>query len=345
MLTLLPVSMGRMTVKDDDIASASDPRQIALFREETEDCDSVGPRKRLSDFVKRPKSDRKEGDLPSPEQELIVATSGGKDSAAMALWLKFESGLPNTMRFIFNNTGHEHPLTLGYLNTLGDAIGQEIEEAPVQYTFLELAIKKKRFPSSMTRFCTEQLKILPMQRWMNDQDFVDPVICQGVRAEESARRAKMPVWDDTLGDFGNFYDIWRPILRWSTDEVFAIHKRHDLEPNPLYKMGAGRVGCWPCIHVGLPELRNAFLRDDGLLDRLRHMEAEVGKASPRGIATIFRPNYVPERFHDAVDPKSGKTICTIDAVHAYLMGTDNLSLFNNGEDDPPACMSQYGLCE
>ena len=33
-----------------------------------------------------------------PEQTLIVATSGGKDSAAMALWLKFESGLPNPRR-------------------------------------------------------------------------------------------------------------------------------------------------------------------------------------------------------------------------------------------------------
>ena len=314
-----------------------DPHQTALFKEAPRDCDPPEP-------AKSPKTDRKDGDLPDPEQELVVATSGGKDSAAMALWLKFESGLPNPMRFVFNDTGHEHPLTLEYLGTLSEAIGQEIEKAPAQYTFLELAIKKKRFPSSMARFCTEQLKVLPMQRWMNDQSFVNPAICQGVRAEESARRAKMTFWDNTLGDFGNFYDIWRPILRWKTDEVFAIHKRHDLEPNPLYKMGAGRVGCWPCVHVGLTELRNAFRRDTDLLDRLRHMETEVGKASPREIATIFRPNFIPERFHDAIDPVSGKTICTIDAVHAYLMGTDNLPLFDDNED-MPTCMSQYGLCE
>tara|TARA_Y100000310_G_scaffold85054_1_gene81901 strand:- start:171 stop:1166 length:996 start_codon:yes stop_codon:yes gene_type:complete len=329
---------------DDDIVLTSDPRQIGLFMEEMEDCDAFESTTQPSSIIKRPKNNRKEGDLPSPDQELVVATSGGKDSAAMALWLRFESGLPNPMHFVFNNTGHEHPFTLGYLKTLGDVLGQEVEEAPAQYTFLELAIKKKRFPSSMTRFCTEHLKILPMQRWIAEQNLIDPVICQGVRAEESARRAKMPVWDNTLGDFGNFYDIWRPVLRWSVEEVFAIHKRHDLEPNPLYKMGAGRVGCWPCIHVGLGELRNAFRRDADLLDRLRHMEAEVGKASPRGIATIFRPNFVPERFHDAVDSVSGKTICTIDAVHAYLMGTDNLTLFDDDED-VPTCMSQYGLCE
>ena len=352
MLTLLPVNMERTTVKDDDIASANDPRQIALFREETEDCDSVGPRKRLSDFVNRPKSDRAEDDLPDPEQELIVATSGGKDSAAMALWLKFESGLPNPMRFVFNDTGHEHLLTHQFLEMLADKIGQPIERSEAKYDFLSLAKHKGRFPSAKARFCTTELKVLPMQRWIESEDLQDPVLCQGIRAGESERRSKMTVWDDTLGDFGGHYDIWRPILRWSIDDVFAIHKRHDLKPNKLYLLGAGRVGCWPCIHVRKGELRNAFRRDPGLLERLSEYERQVREENisrgRRPDATFLEPDYTPIRFHDGRgETKDGRkyTYASIEATHAYLMGTDNLSLFEDGEDDPPACMSQYGLCE
>ena len=164
------------------------------------------------------------GHLPDPDQTLIVATSGGKDSAAMALWLKFDSALPNPLRFVFNDTGHEHPLTLQWIDeTLAPALGQPIERTPAKFTFKSLCEKKTRFPSSTRRFCTQELKIFPMQRWMTAQidagDIVRPVLCQGVRAGESLRRSKMSEWDNTQGEFDGFYDVWRPILRWSEGEV------------------------------------------------------------------------------------------------------------------------------
>jgi len=336
---------------DDDVVLTSDPHQIALFKEEMRDCDPPELPNRLAEVVKRPKSDRNEGDLPDPEQELIVATSGGKDSAAMALWLRFESGLPNPMHFVFNDTGHERELTYQFLDVLADNLGHTIERSEAKYDFLSLAKHKGRFPSAMARFCTTELKVLPMQRWMGAQDLQDPVLCQGVRAGESKRRSQMTVWDDTLGDFGGFYDIWRPILRWSVEEVFAIHKRHNLEPNDLYKMGAGRVGCWPCIHVRKGELRNAFRRDPGLLQRLSEYEREVREANiakgRRPDATFLEPDYTPIRFHDGKgQTKDGRkyTYASIEATHAYLMGTDNLTLFDDDED-VATCMSQYGLCE
>ncbi len=310
-------------------------------------CDGEAPPKRLADVVKRPKSDRNEGDLPDPEQELVVCTSGGKDSAAMALWLRFESGLPNPMRFVHNDTGHEHDLTVAYLDTIAEKLGQEVERTVPTYTFESLAKHKQRFPSKMARFCTQELKVFPMQRWIEAQGFTDPVLCQGVRADESARRAAMPVWDDTLGDFGGFYDIWRPILRWSVEEVFAIHDRHGLEPNPLYRMGAGRVGCWPCIYVRLGELANAFRRDPDLLPRLEAMEAAVARASKRKAASFFGPEKIPSWAHDKLDPKTGTTYPSIRAVYNYVLQPDQGDLFAHEGDlaDVPTCMSQYGLCE
>jgi len=294
--------------------------------------------------------------MPDPDRTLVVATSGGKDSAAMALWLKFESGLPNPLRFVFNDTGHEHPMTLQWLDgTLAPALGQPIERTTPKYTFQSLCEKKGRFPSARARFCTQELKIFPMQRWIAAQleagELVEPVLCQGVRAGESLRRSKMDEWDNTNGDLGGFYDIWRPVLRWSEGEVFAAHRRHGLDPNPLYLMGAGRVGCWPCIHVRHGELRNAFRRDAELLPRLLNMEQEVNVHSKRGVATIFAHDKVPKRWHDRSfidDDGAPYTYATIQAVHDYLLNPDQADMFADEEGDladVPTCMSQYGLCE
>ncbi len=291
---------------------------------------------------------------PDPEQTLIVATSGGKDSAAMALWLKFESGLPNPMRFVFNDTGHEHPLTYEWMDgTLAPALGLDaIERSDSKYTFQSLCEKKQRFPSVKARFCTQELKVFPMQRWMqagiDSGGLVRPVLCQGVRAGESLRRSKMAEWDNTGGDFNGFYDIWRPILRWSVEEVFAAHERHGLEPNPLYRLGAGRVGCWPCIHVRLGELRNGFRRDTELLPKMVALEVAVIARAKRGASSFFAHDKIPAYAHDSYDEASEMTYASITAVHDYLMKPEQDDLFASEDgdlDDVPTCMSQYGLCE
>ena len=46
------------------------------------------------------------------------------------------------------------------------------------------------------------------------------------------------------------------LLDWKEHEVFAFIRRHGLEPNPLYAMGASRVQCWPFIFSRKNELRN-----------------------------------------------------------------------------------------
>ena len=81
------------------------------------------------------------------------------------------------------------------------------------------------------------------------------------------------------------YPIWYPIRAWTIDDVWAIHQRYlslnavvglvEADPemaedrkatlidimrrgamlrNPLYDMGARRVGCFPCINSAKPEL-------------------------------------------------------------------------------------------
>lgn len=285
-----------------------------------------------------------------PDHHLVVCVSGGKDSTAMALWLEHESGLTHERSYVFCDTGHEHPWTHEHVDLLARELGREVLRIHGPYTFVSLAVKKQRFPSVRARFCTEELKVKPLAKWINetllDRIDGDPVVLQGVRREESAARAELPAWQPDQGKWRtrNYYDcpIWRPLLHWAAADVFAIHKRFGMPPNKLYLRGASRVGCFPCIHSGKADLRACFTLDPGLLPRLVDYETQVAAASKRGDASFFAADKTPARFHDKVC-RTGESFASIEQVHRWAMEPGEAPLFAGFE--PPTCFSQYGLCE
>lgn len=110
--------------------------------------------------------------------------------------------------------------------------------------FLDMCIWKDTLPSTRRKFCTFELKQTSMQ-----EQVVDPIIIsgrkviswQGVRAQESPSRALLSEWEEGF-DLGPKLALYRPILKWTHDEVFAQAKRHGIKPNPLYQKGCSRVG-------------------------------------------------------------------------------------------------------
>jgi len=174
--------------------------------------------------------------------------SGGKDSAATALWCIHESGYSrDSLRFTFCNTHNEHRLTYDHILLLSARF--QAWGAPAIITlepergFVELAKWKGRFPSRKARFCTQWLKVIPTR---NDITALheaghDVLIHSGVRRAESPDRAKVEprTFDDGFGAF-----VFRPILDWTLEEVVSYHKRFDVPLNPLYAYGAHRVGAF-----------------------------------------------------------------------------------------------------
>lgn len=204
------------------------------------------------------------------DRRVIASVSGGKDSAAMCLALK-DAGIEHDR--VFLDTGWEHPATYEYLRgPLTDALGPITElQAPLQ--MVDLILKKGMFPSRMRRFCTQQLKVFPMQRHLAEQD--DEVVnAVGIRRAESRARSGMTEWEWSKG-----FDceVWRPIIDWSEQDVIDIHTYHGLAPNPLYLKGARRVGCWPCIYASKDELRLLAEIDPGRVVEIRALEADVAK--------------------------------------------------------------------
>jgi len=202
---------------------------------------------------------------------IVASISGGKDSAAMALFLR-ELGIEFTA--VQMDTGWEHALTMEYIRgPLTNAIGP-ITEIRGELQMVELIRKKGMFPSRKFKFCTQELKIKPMQKYIRAlQDSVGEVVnAVGIRRGESESRAASLEWE---WSDGFDCDVWRPLVEWSEQDVIDIHARHGLLPNPLYLMGARRVGCWPCISSRKSEIRMVADTDPARIAQIRELEAEA----------------------------------------------------------------------
>ncbi|MDM1065804.1 phosphoadenosine phosphosulfate reductase family protein [Myroides odoratimimus] len=125
--------------------------------------------------------------------KVVITMSGGKDSQATAIWAKEKYGPENCVT-VFCDVGWEAPETYIHIDYLVDKL--QIKHFTLKSSkydgMIDLAIKKKRFPSTTARFCTQELKVKPVIDWILEQNesllFID-----GIRADESANRAsKLP---------------------------------------------------------------------------------------------------------------------------------------------------------
>lgn len=209
------------------------------------------------------------------------------------------------------------------------------EKGPTGNPYLDLCIIKGRFPSRKAQFCTDELKKQPLNKYINDLVAEHKVVesWQGVRADESESRAKLPERESN----GELFTIYRPILKWNVEQVFALHKKHKVKPNPLYKLGMARVGCMPCINVSKDELFEISRRFPEHIERIAEWEKIVSEASKRGQST-FIPS--PE------DRGDGKVHSIWERVEwsKTARGGKQLDLFKAMEE-PKSCASRYGLCE
>lgn len=206
--------------------------------------------------------------------------------------------------------------------------------------FLDLALWKGRFPSTKARFCSSELKHAPLNDYINRlAENGDTVISwQGVRADESPDRRDLPEKDVEFGSwepepFGIL--IYRPIIAWSVDDVFAMHRKHNILPNPLYSEGMGRVGCMPCIHARKEELRNIALRFPEEIERVAEWENLVSLVSKHRQSSFF-----------AHADNRGLNIAECVEWSKTTRGPRNYDLINLIEEQSPIkCSSMYGLCE
>lgn len=109
----------------------------------------------------------------------ILPLSGGKDSAALAVYLKDK--IPN-LEYVFLDTGHELPETYEFLERMRAMLGIRIQRVTSTQSFEEILFKKGNYlPSPQKRWCTEELKIKPFEVYIGKDRAYSYL---GIRADE-----------------------------------------------------------------------------------------------------------------------------------------------------------------
>ena len=109
----------------------------------------------------------------------IVSLSGGKDSTALAIYLR--DYIPQ-LEYIFCDTHKELPETYEYLDKLEAFLGRTIERLNPQRGFDHwLEMYGGMLPSAQVRWCTRKLKIEPFEAFVGNDQIWSYI---GIRADE-----------------------------------------------------------------------------------------------------------------------------------------------------------------
>jgi len=163
----------------------------------------------------------------------VVSFSGGRTSAYM-LWriLQSNDGLPEEAKVIYANTGKEEEATLEFIRDCAnnwnvpiiwlEYIKDDPKYKEVDFLtasragepFEALITKKNYLPNPVTRFCTAELKIRTIHRYLKDLGWEhnETMDWVGIRADEPRRAMKMsrervPLYTAgvTAADVGRFW--------------------------------------------------------------------------------------------------------------------------------------------
>lgn len=290
--------------------------------------------------------------------KVIVTFSGGKDSLASLLWVR--NNLTKDFITVFCDTGWEHPLTYNYIEEIRKELNLNLIKLK-SHRFdgmVDLAQKKSRWPSPKRRFCTSELKTIPMIDYILDEVNDNFLMIQGIRAAESAKRAEMskqctyfkyyvqPYGKDKNGKdkfhtyrrkdvlaFREKYadDLLRPVFDWSSQEVIDYILNNGLQPNPLYRMGYKRVGCYPCVMASQQDIYNISVQDPRRISYIAVLEQKLS-------SSFFGPDKIPSKYYKGQYP-------LIRDVVRYVQGKHSVGSLFDDDDVATSCMSYYGLCE
>jgi 3'-phosphoadenosine 5'-phosphosulfate sulfotransferase (PAPS reductase)/FAD synthetase len=112
----------------------------------------------------------------------ILGLSGGKDSTALAVLMR-QKYPEIQMEYFFCDTHKELPETYEYLDRIKARLGIKIEKLEAVRGFDHwLDVYGGVLPSPKMRWCTKQMKILPLEKFIGDDEAISYI---GIRADEN----------------------------------------------------------------------------------------------------------------------------------------------------------------
>lgn len=197
----------------------------------------------------------------------ILSLSGGKDSAALAVYLR--DRVPE-MEYVFHDTGKELPETYDYIARLGSILGRPVTYTTPEDTFEHwLAVYGDMLPSNHRRWCTKMLKLKPFEAYVGD----DPVINYvGLRADE-----KRTGYISTKPNITAVYPFQEDGLVRA--DILRILQDSGLGLPPYMEWGRSRSGCYFCFYQQKIEWVRLKRKHPDLYDLAKNYEERSAKVS------------------------------------------------------------------
>lgn len=190
-----------------------------------------------------------------PDNNVLISFSGGRTSAFMLYKIleAYKFSLPDSCKVVFANTGREMPETLDFVQRCGEEWGVPItwleykiirdhEKNKNRRSFdivnhnsasrngepFEALIKAKQtLPNNFQRFCTIEMKISTINKFLKSTGWTSWVNTIGIRADERHRMRENPEKNLTN---------WFPLAEYNIGkkDIMAFWKQHsfDLKVTP-----------------------------------------------------------------------------------------------------------------
>lgn len=225
------------------------------------------------------------------ELDWTIGYSGGKDSTALLKLvynaLKHIRNHNKIVNVIYCDTGVEIPIVKSYVEKTFKKLKKESREnnIPLRFKIVAPILEDKFFvkvigrgyppPTNKFRWCTDRLKVKPIQKILNES-IKENIVLLGVRKGESKERDKI-ILKHYLEDIYYFKQsnfsktrIFSPVLHYSTADIWAsILKLKNpvgidgrflqslyliVQGDSEFNFGdtthkEGRLGCWTCTVV------------------------------------------------------------------------------------------------
>lgn len=239
---------------------------------------------------------------------IAMSSSGGKDSqAALDILVKrcMEAGVPlDRIVVIFADLGpedewegteelaREHAAHYGLRFEVVRRMVKNAEGVEVPQTLSEYIEAHGKFPGFGTRFCTAGMKRDPITKFFTvlarearEQDGVRTgqvriLSVMGLRAEESAKRAKMQPFnrDNRASGEGKSKEVheWLPIHHMTVAQVWFQIKLAGTRSHPAYAEGMPRLSCVFCPLASKSALVRAAQLRPALAWKKAEMEDRMG---------------------------------------------------------------------
>ena len=193
----------------------------------------------------------------------ICGISGGKDSSALAVYLR--DRVPE-MEYFFCDTGAELPETYEYLTRLEVILGKPIARLNAKRGFDHwFEVFRGTLPSPQMRWCTKNMKIKPIEEWIGEALAFSYV---AIRADESNRKGYISTKPNIQTLF--------PFIEDEIDRDGVMRILEDAGIGlPAYYEWRTRSGCYFCFYQRKAEWIGLAERHPELFDRAVAIERKV----------------------------------------------------------------------